>query len=345
MNQNFDELLASYDYSFPQDLIAKEPAHPRDSARLLVYNRKNNSVIFDTFANIIDHLPKNAVLVMNQTKVIPAKISFTKNTGGKVSALILEQGNAWIRVLASGTFRAGDKLIWRHEYSFEVVSRNDQEAILKPSFEMTELDALLEKYGETPLPPYMKDSPMPEAERRREYQTVFALEKGSVAAPTAGLHFTEELITKIIQFGRSISYVSLHVGLGTFSPLKKENLETGTLHHESYSIDPDTAAFLNQAKSEGRPIIAVGTTSVRTLESATVDGKISKITGSTNLFITETSTLKFVDSLITNFHVPRSSLLMLVSAFTGREKLLEIYKEAINERIRLFSFGDGMLII
>ncbi len=342
---DFEELLNAYDYEFPPELIAKEPVHPRDSARLLVYNRKNDSVVFSTFESIIDYLPANAALVMNRTKVIPAKISLTKNTGGKISALILDHSDTTVRVLASGTFKAGDKLIWRHEHSFEVQSRHDQEAILKPSFALSELDMMLEKYGETPLPPYMKDSPMPEAERRREYQTVFALEKGSVAAPTAGLHFTEELITKIIQSGRSISYVSLHVGLGTFAPLKKEQLETGTLHHESYSIDPNTAAFLNQAKSEGRPIIAVGTTSVRTLESAAVDGRLSALHGSTDLFLTESSVLRFVDCLITNFHVPRSSLLMLVSAFTGREKLLEIYTKAINEKMRLFSFGDGMLIL
>lgn len=342
---NFEELLNAYDYEFPPELIAKEPAHPRDSARLLVYDRKKDSIIFDTFVNIIEYLPANAVLVMNRTKVIPAKISLTKNTGGKISALILDKGDTTVRVLASGTFRAGDKLIWRHEHSFEVQSRKDQEAILKPSFALSELDMMLEKYGETPLPPYMKDSPMTEEKRRSEYQTVFALDKGSVAAPTAGLHFTEELITKIIQFGRSISYVSLHVGLGTFANLTKEQVEKGTLHHESYQIDAETAAFLNQAKSEGRPIIAVGTTSVRTLESATVNGSLSNLQGSTNLFLTESSKLHFVDSLITNFHVPRSSLLMLVSAFIGRERLLTIYKKAIDERMRLFSFGDGMLIL
>jgi S-adenosylmethionine:tRNA ribosyltransferase-isomerase len=343
--QTFDELLASYDYSFPPELIAKVPANPRDSARLLVYDRKKDSVVFDTFANIIEYLPANAVLVMNRTKVIPAKMSLLKNTGGKVSALILDHGDQSIRVLASGTFRPGEKLIWRNEHSFEVLRRADQEATLKPSFSMDELDSLLEKYGETPLPPYMKDSPMPEDQRRKEYQTVFALEKGSVAAPTAGLHFTEDLITKIVQSGRSIRYVSLKVGLGTFASLKKEQVEKSALHHESYSIDPETAAYLNQAKAEGRPIIAVGTTSVRTLESATLDGKISTLQGSTDLFITEHSTLHFVDSLITNFHVPRSSLLMLVSAFSGREKLLKIYESAIQERMRLFSFGDGMYII
>lgn len=341
----FQKLLASYDYQFPPELLAKEPASPRDSARLLIYNRKNDSVMFDTFANITKYLPENAVLVMNRTKVIPAKISLTKNTGGKVSALVLERTDETVKVLASGSFKTGDILQWQGGHSFAVLSRTDQEAILKPSFAITQLDALLEQFGETPLPPYMKDSPLTEENRRSEYQTVFALDKGSVAAPTAGLHFTQELITKIIQSGRSISYISLKVGLGTFSSLTESHIKTGTLHYETYAIDPDTAAVLNAAKAEGRPIIAVGTTSVRTLESATVNGKLTKLEGSTNLFITESSKLHFVDTLITNFHVPRSSLLMLVSAFTGREKLLALYQQAIKERLRLFSFGDGMLIV
>lgn len=342
---SFAHLLASYDYSFPPELIAKEPASPRDSARLLIYDRKNDAVHFDTFASICDYLPKNAVLVLNQTKVIPAKMSLKKSTGGVVSALFIDRDHDSITTLASGSFKAGDTLEWQNGIRFEVLRRTDQEAILKPSFPLSDLDTLLERYGETPLPPYMKDSPLTETARRSEYQTVFALDKGSIAAPTAGLHFTEELITKIVQSGRAVSFLSLHVGLGTFSPLTELQMTSKKLHHERYSIDPVTADFLNQAKSEGRPIIAVGTTSVRTLESATVEGKLAKLQGSTNLFITESSKLHFVDVLITNFHVPRSSLLMLVSAFTGREKLLAIYAQAIKEKMRLFSFGDGMIVI
>ncbi len=342
---DFEQLLAAYDYQFPPELIAKEPASPRDSARLLIFDRKKNAVVFDTFANIIDYLPKNAVLVMNQTKVIPAKISLKKKTGGSVSALVIEQNHESIHVLASGSFKAGDMLEWKNDLAFAVLKREDQEAILAPNFARSKLDGFLELYGKTPLPPYMKDSPLTESRRRSEYQTVFALDKGSIAAPTAGLHFTEELIKKIAQSGRSIRYLSLHIGLGTFAPLTELQIKIKTLHHERYSIDPDTTEFLNQAKSENRPIIAVGTTSVRTLESASVGGQLTKLQGSTDLFITESSKLKFVDSLITNFHVPRSSLLMLVSAFTGRKKLLKIYEEAIKEKMRLFSFGDGMLIL
>ncbi|MBP7114043.1 MAG: tRNA preQ1(34) S-adenosylmethionine ribosyltransferase-isomerase QueA [Candidatus Peribacteraceae bacterium] len=342
---DFEALLQAYDYEFPPELLAKEPVSPRDSARLLVYDRKKDSVVFDTFSSITDYLPKNALLVMNRTKVIPAKMTLTKRTGGKVSALVISRDEKNITTLASGSFSAGDILEWQSGHSFQVISRIDQEAVLQPCFDIVELDALLDTFGETPLPPYMKDSPLTEEKRRTEYQTVFALEKGSVAAPTAGLHFTEGLITKIIQSGRSISYLSLHVGLGTFAPLTKLQVEKGALHHESYSIDAETADLLNTAKAEGRPIIAVGTTSVRTLESAAMNGRLSKLQGSTDLFITENSQLHFVDHLITNFHVPRSSLLMLVSAFTGREKLLSIYDQAIKEQMRLFSFGDGMLIL
>lgn len=355
MPSSFQETLALYDFTFPQELIAKQPASPRDSAGLLIYDRKKNSVMFDTFANIIDYLPPNAVLVMNRTKVIPAKLTLKKITGGGVSALLLSAGADHVTVLASGTLKPGDKLIWHGGHSFTVVTRTLQEALLKPSFPMTQLKDLLLEFGETPLPPYMKDSPLSEEQRRREYQTVFAEEEGSVAAPTAGLHFTEELINKIAQprtqggtgeqSGRAVRYVTLHVHLGTFAALTEDQWKNKKLHSEWYSIDPETVAFLNTAKAEGRPIIAVGTTTVRTLESATEGTELKKAIGETDLFITEDTPLKFVNRLITNFHVPRSSLLMLVSAFTGREKLLEMYKEAIQRRMRLFSFGDGMLIL
>lgn len=345
MTANFDDLLASFDYSFPQALIAKEPAHPRDSARLLIYDRKNNSVKLDVFSNLTDYLPKNALVVMNRTKVIPAKMSLKKKTGGAISALWLETKGDFIRTLASGSFKVGDTLEWNDHHLFEVMERNDQEALLKPLFEITKFDQLLDTYGSTPLPPYMKNSPMKESERRDEYQTVFAKEKGSVAAPTAGLHFTESLIKKVEQSGGEVAYVTLHVGLGTFAPLTEKHIATQTLHTERYGVDASTLKILNEAKAAGRPIVAVGTTTVRTLESASDGTEIVRPRGETNIFITESTPIRFVDHLITNFHVPRSSLLMLVSAFTGREKLLELYKKAIEEKFRLFSFGDGMLIL
>lgn len=383
MNNTLDELLALYDYAFPAELIANEPANPRDSARLLVYDRHiwnveashdndiqnknvgasrgdahndkkrasepdtptNGIIAFDTFKNITTYLPKNAVLVFNKTKVIPARMHLTKQTGGVIEALYLETNDATIRVMASGKMTEGDQLSWNDGHTFTVHERDGKYATLMPSFPMHDLYRLLEQYGETPLPPYIKDSPLSEADRRREYQTVYATNAGSVAAPTAGLHFTPELLDTIKAHGCSIAYVTLHVNLGTFAPLKEEHLKEKKLHQEYYEIDAETAAFLNRAKAEGRPIIAVGTTSVRTLEAATEHGEITRISGITDIFIDEHDQLHLVDGIITNFHVPRSSLLMLVSAFTGREQLLQLYRQAIEKNFRLFSFGDGMLIL
>lgn len=343
--RTLEDTLALYDYTLPQELIANEPAHPRDSARMLVYDRKTDGISFDTFSHIYEYLPLNAVLVFNQTKVIPARMHLTKETGGVIEALYLGMERGFLRVMASGKIAESDTLVWKDGHFFTVERRDGKYALLQPSFPPGDFHTLLERYGETPLPPYIKDSPLPESERRTEYQTVYAKTDGSVAAPTAGLHFTKELLQKISDHGCAVRYVTLHVNLGTFSPVTEEHLQQKKLHEEFYEIDEDTAAFLNTAKSDGRPIIAVGTTSVRTLESASSNGRIETLAGSTSIFITEDDTLTFVDGLITNFHVPRSSLLMLVSAFTGREKLLELYRRAINENCRFFSFGDGMLIL
>jgi S-adenosylmethionine:tRNA ribosyltransferase-isomerase len=343
--QSLDSILAPFDYDVPQHLIARSPAHPRDSAKLLVFDRKSGKISFDTFHNILNYLPKNAVLVFNQTKVIPARFILKKETGGEIEALYIGIIHGSLRVIASGTIKAGDTLTWEDGHSFIVEERDGKFALLTPSFQLHDLQKLLKQFGQTPLPPYIKDSPLTEDERRREYQTVYAKEEGSVAAPTAGLHFTDELMKKIEASGIDIAYVTLHVNLGTFAPLTEEHMKEKRLHEEAYEMDDDTAAMLNDAKKSGRPIIAVGTTSVRTLESATVGGHLKKLTGTTNIFITEHDRIKFVDGLITNFHVPKSSLLMLVSAFTGREKLMELYAQAIEKEFRFFSFGDGMLIL
>jgi len=342
---NFSDLLSFYDYSFPEELIAKEPASPRDSARLMIYNRSTQNVELDTFAKIISYLPENCTLVFNQTKVIPAKFTLKKETGGKIEALYLSHTDDGITVLASGSFKAGDALKHESGETFLVKERNEQRALIQNTNSEQNIISFLEEHGSTPLPPYIKESPLSEAQRRQEYQTTFAVENGSVAAPTAGLHFTKELITKIEQSGRSVHYITLHVGLGTFAPLTAENITSKKLHIEHYAIDSKTVLALNKAKKSGSEIIAVGTTTVRTLESASNGITLVRQSGSTDLFLNEDDTLNFVDALITNFHVPRSSLLMLVSAFTGREKLLELYNQAIEEKMRLFSFGDGMLIL
>lgn len=366
-NESLDEILAPFDYQLPPHLIAQSPANPRDSAKLLIYKHNahddrgaawtkgtgtacraptaNDTIAFDTFRNIIDYLPPNCVLVFNKTKVFPARFHLTKETGGAIGCLYLEQHGDHIRVMADGKFKAGDRLNWMENHFFNVQERDGKYALLTPSFPMNDLPSLLEQYGETPLPPYIKESPLSEEQRRKEYQTVYAAQTGSVAAPTAGLHFTEELIKKIEQSGRHVRYVTLHVNLGTFAPLTDEHWKEKKLHQEWYEIDPDTAAFLNDARKNHQPIIAVGTTTVRTLESATVDGFLRRLNGITDIFITEHDRLHFVDGIVTNFHVPRSSLLMMISAFTGRETLLDLYAQAIKKEFRFFSFGDAMLIL
>lgn len=350
MMDDLDALLAPFDYQLPPHLIAVAPAHPRDSAKLLVYDRATKQTSVLTFRSITDYLPKNAVLVFNETRVIPARMHLKKQTGGGIGALYLETVRAThasplLRMMADGKFKAGDKLEWEDGHFFMVEERAGKEALFKPSFPLTDLHNLLRQHGHTPLPPYIKNSPLTEEQRRSEYQTVYAKTDGSVAAPTAGLHFTTGLLDAIRAHGCDIQTVTLHVGQGTFAPITEEHLRDKKLHEEWYEISGDTAAFLNKAKAEGRPIIAVGTTTVRTLESATQNGKLETLQGSTSIFITENDRIHFVDGLVTNFHVPKSSLLMLVSAFVGRETLLDLYKKAMDEEFRFFSFGDGMLIL
>jgi S-adenosylmethionine:tRNA ribosyltransferase-isomerase len=354
-NESLDSILAPFDYTVPQRLIAQSPANPRDAAKLLIYDRATKQTSFATFADIIDYLPKNCVLVFNQTKVFPARFHVTKETGGKIGVLYLQQKGSHIKVIAEGKIKPGDKLTWVDDHFFIVEERDGKYAMLTPSFPIDDLRSLLQTHGETPLPPYIKESPLSEEQRRAEYQTVYANQTGSVAAPTAGLHFTESLIKKIEQSGRHVRYVTLHVNLGTFAPLTEEHWKEKRLHEEWYEIDEDTAALLNDAKRQHQPIIAVGTTTVRTLESACRHEQsnpalspapaLIRLSGITDIFITENDQPQFVDGLITNFHVPRSSLLMMVSAFTGRETLLDLYKQAIEKEFRFFSFGDGMLIL
>jgi S-adenosylmethionine:tRNA ribosyltransferase-isomerase len=338
-----EQLLAQYDYEFPESAIAQHPARPRDSAKLLIYNRATEEVCEDTFLNLDKYLPEEAVLVLNNTKVLPARFEVSKPTGGLVRLLYIRAEAKNIFCLADRALDEGMELkVGRH--SLRVVRRENNGWIIAPDFPVKDIEKFLEKNGRVPLPPYIKHFDKGVRVAMQEYQTVFAKKTGSVAAPTASLHFTAKLINKLKKKGIAIKYVTLHVGLGTFAPLTEEHIKTGRLHREEYSIDSATAKFLNAAKAAGHPIVAVGTTAVRTLESACDGGRLKKLSGQTQLFIRESKQFKFVDSIITNFHVPRSSLLMLVSAFVGREQILRMYKYAIERGFRLFSFGDGMLI-
>lgn len=339
------KLLSQYNYIFPPELIAQKPASPRDSAKLLIYNRKNKQVFFDTFSNIGNYLPKNAVLVLNQTKVIPARLTVTKTTGGSARILFLGQTKKTITALSDRQLTIGSQVTFGNNQSLLVTGKNENTYTLQTTIAPAAFQKLLLMYGTTPLPPYIKHSPLSERQARNEYQTVFAKTPGSIAAPTASLHFTKRLLAQLKKQGVAIEYITLHVGLGTFATLTDKQLKTKKLHSEYYSIDHKTAQRLNTYKKAGRPIIPVGTTAVRALESASdKTGGLTKNSGTTTLFIQEKDKLKFADGLITNFHVPQSSLLMLVSAFVGRKKLLELYRQAIQKKYRLFSFGDGMLI-
>ncbi|HCC21890.1 tRNA preQ1(34) S-adenosylmethionine ribosyltransferase-isomerase QueA [Candidatus Uhrbacteria bacterium RIFOXYC2_FULL_47_19] len=340
---SFERLLESYDYNFPSAAVALEPASPRDSAQLLVFDPPSGRVIFDTYRHLTRHLPPNSCLVFNETKVLPARIEIVKQSGGRARVLFLRRAgqNSFFalsdRKLPVGeTVRVGDT-------ELRVGIGANGEYRLSVLVGMTVIE-LLTRFGQMPLPPYLKKTSLKEREVRRKYQTVFARRSGSVAAPTASLHFTPRLLKSLRQAGHQIVFVTLHVNLGTFMPLQVEQVKIGELHEESYEISTAAAKIIEQAKKEGRSLIAVGTTVARTLESAT--GRRSGLAGSgtTRLFIRPGYRFKLVDGLITNFHVPKSSLLMLVAALVGRQTILRLYQHAIGAGLRLFSFGDGMLI-
>lgn len=337
--------LERYKYNLPEKLIARNPASPRDSSRLLVYNRRTGKINFDRFYNLAEYLPKDAVLVFNETKVVQARLALKKSTGGKLRILYLQTLGENIKVMSDRKLNIGERIFLNKKIYFDVAGQEENIFSLKPSFPIENTFDIFNKYGEAPIPPYIKKSPLSKKELREKYQSVFAKYYGSVAAPTASLHFTNRLLEKIKKAGIKTKFVTLHVNLGTFAPLTRENFKNNTLHQEYYEISKETANFLNRAKGRGSPIIAVGTTVVRTLESAAEQGKLKNLKGKTNIFIREGYGFKFVDAMITNFHLPESSLLMLVSAFAGREKVLEIYKTAIKKKFRFYSFGDGMLII
>lgn len=339
-----ERVLEKYNYALPPERIALRPATPRDSAKLLIYDRKTHEISTTTFRHLGTWLPKNAVLVLNDTKVIPARIVFTKPTGGKVTLLYLAHTTTTVTMLADRRLEPGWTLTGPGKMMMKVLRHEGSEYVFKPSGTVTKLLQYLDRYGATPLPPYLRRSPLSEKKRRAMYQTVFAKRAGSIAAPTASLHFTRPLLSKLKKQRVAIEYVTLHVGLGTFAPVTDRDLQAKKLHREEYEILPAAAARLNRYKAQGRPIIAVGTTAARTLESASRRGRLFSGRSSTQLFIQPGYRWKFVDCLITNFHVPKSSLLMLVSALVGRERLFALYRYAITKKFSFFSFGDGMLL-
>jgi S-adenosylmethionine:tRNA ribosyltransferase-isomerase len=338
--------IKDYHYNLPNNLIANQPEPHRDHCRLLSLNKKTGEINHLKFFDLKNILASNDVLVLNQSKVFPARLFGQKATGGKFEILLLHQINAtsW-QAISKPRLTIGQKLIFDNNLEGLVLKSEKTTGEIEIKFNQKHQQFLqtLDKIGHTPLPPYIssKDS---ESEIRKEYQTVYAKELGSAAAPTAGLHFTKKLLSDLKNKGVQIEYVTLHVGLGTFQNLRPENIATKTLHQEFYEIDIDTAKRLNLAKEQGKRIIAVGTTSVRTLESAIKNSQIKSGKKSTQIFIYPPYKFKFVDALITNFHLPQSSLLMLVSAFAGKKHIFNAYQEAIKENYRFFSFGDAMFI-
>lgn len=345
---SFERLLAQYDYAYPESAVALAPAEPRDAARLLVDDRRRKLVAYSTFAHLTEFLPPQSVLVLNETKVIPARLEVIKPTGGKVRILfVADEGRGGFRALADRPLESGMTLdLGGRRPRLQVISREKDGYRFEIRGARLRPIALFERYGRTPIPPYLKGTPLGEKALREKYQTVFARQLGSVAAPTASLHFTKRLLARLKTAGHDLAYVTLHVNLGTFAPLTPQAVAEGQLHEEHYEISAKAVALLTRAKREGRPIIAVGTTALRALEAAAdARGRLRWPVCETRLFIRPGYRFTFVDGLITNFHVPKSSLLMLVAAFIGRHRLLRLYQSALKRGFRIFSFGDGMLLL
>jgi len=338
--------IKDYYYHLPKSLIANEPSKTRDHCRLLCLDKENKKIDDHYFFDLVKILTKNDVLVLNQSKVFPARIFGKKDSGGIIEVLLIRQikSDQWLAI-SKPRPKISQKIFFDHKLIGEVIKSDPKtgQIILKFNYKDNQIFQVLNKIGHTPLPPYIHSSKK-EVQIRKDYQTVYAKPVGSAAAPTAGLHFTTSLLKKLKQNGVQIEYVTLHVGLGTFQNLRPENIKTKTLHSEFYEISPTTAKRLNIAKKSGKRIIAVGTTTVRTLESAIKNKKIISGKKSTNIFIFPGFDFKFVDALITNFHLPESSLLMLVSAFAGKENISNSYQHAIKNKYRFFSFGDAMFI-
>lgn len=336
-------LVTDFDYKLPQELIAQHPMEPRDHSRLLVVDKESGALEHRHFYDLPDYLRPGDVLVFNDTRVIPARLHGVKDTGAHVEVFLLTRKDAtdWEVLVRPGKkLQVGAKIKFSDELSCEVIEHTDFGGrVVRFAYDGI-FEEILDRLGETPLPPYIT-APLEDKER---YQTVYNRERGSAAAPTAGLHFTKELLQKIKDMGCEEVFVTLHVGLGTFRPVSEANIEDHKMHREFYTVSQEAADTVNKAKAEGRRIIAVGTTAVRTLESAGADGTLKAGGSWTNIFIYPGYQFRFVDALVTNFHLPQSTLLMLVSALSSREIMLAAYKKAVEEKYRFFSFGDAMFI-
>lgn len=333
--------LSDFDYILPEELIAQEPLKQRDRARLLVVDRKKKAISHDIFANLEKHLPRNSILVVNNSKVIPARLLGKKiRSGGNVEIFLLDKLDSHsyrVMMRPMRKIKDGDKVVFEgSDVVATIVNKDDR--IVK--FNKAHVMQHLKNIGHIPLPPYIKRQDT--ADDHEYYQTVYARHAGSVAAPTAGLHFTRDLMGRIKRAGHDVLQAMLHVNYATFKPVETENIIDHQMHHEEYSVSQKTFDAISEAKKKNRKIVAVGTTSCRTLEAVT---RTRKLHGQTDLFLYPGCSFKMVDALITNFHLPRSSLLMLVYAFGGTALMKKAYQEAIKKKYRFYSYGDGMIII
>lgn len=369
-----------YDYFLPEKNLALEPAVPRDSSRLFIYDTKEDLIFFDNFYNLNKYLPNNSFMVLNNTKVLPARVTMKKESGGKAVTLLLINeiiGNNF-PMIVDRKIKVGEKIFFDDENFLNIISQNKNIFEAKFDFSKQKLFSLLGRYGTMPIPPYLKKSSLTRNELLEKYQTIFAKTDGSAAAPTASLHFTDSVFKKINKKGIKKLNITLHVGLGTFAPITNENIRQKKLHEEYYEVNKETLRLINQLKSKGEKLIAVGTTVVRTLESiarqrvfstaspqggprrlsqkqlsllskSRIQNLESNIYSKTNLFIFPPYDFKMVDILITNFHLPKSSLMMLVEAFlrhkNAKRNLIDLYNIAIKNNFRFYSFGDAMLIL
>ena len=344
--------LSQFDYDLPAKCIAQRAVEPRDHSRLMVLNRTDGTIQHRRFHNLPDYLESGDVLVLNDTRVMPYHLVGRRASGGKVDGLLIEKiaGDTWRAMFRSrGRLRAGERLQFFDDRLMAELVSKDEEAIWTVRMLTADADSLIERFGLAPLPPYIKrtgdnDAALADYDRER-YQTTFARVPGAIAAPTAGMHFTRELLDRIASIGVEIVTVTLHVGLGTFQPIRVEKADQHQMHTESYEVAPQAAESLKSALDEHRRIVAVGTTSVRVLEHCTRDGTIQAETGQTNLFIHPPHEFRAVGTMVTNFHLPRSTLMMLVCAFAGTEAILSAYRTAIAEGYRFYSYGDAMLIL
>lgn len=334
---------SDFQFELPNELIARYPGAERSASRLLCLNGATGELADRKFRDLLDLLEPGDLLVFNDTRVMPARLHGKKSTGGQVEVLverILENGEALAHLRASKTPKPGSILRLEDALDVEVLSREDD--LFRLKFPSADIPSLLERHGHMPLPPYIDRAD--ENLDRERYQTVYAREPGAVAAPTAGLHFDENLLKQLDEKGVEKAFVTLHVGAGTFQPVRVDDLSQHVMHSEYAVVSPQVVAAVQSTKARGGRIVAVGTTAVRSLESAAVGGELKSFAGDTRLFITPGYRFRVVDALVTNFHLPESTLLMLVSAFAGYENVMHAYRHAVDARYRFFSYGDAMFI-